>query len=81
MIRRKLFVCKSVFNSDYKLKHISTNHQDFVKSCKNIPYEVFCALKNLFEFRYKKQKSNDDTNNFFSTEQINTFCKIWVTFL
>ena len=51
--KKKCLVCKSVFNSDYRLKHNSANHQDFVKINKNIPHEVFGAL---FEFRNKKTK-------------------------
>ena len=46
------------------------------KNNKNIPYEVYAAPKNPFEFRNKEQKTNDDTNNFFSIEQVNIFCKI-----
>ena len=66
--RKKIrcFVCKTIFNSDYRLKHNSTNHQDFKKSNKNIQIEVFVevfgALKNPFEIRNKKQKTNNDTN-------------------
>ena len=72
----KYLVFKNVLNSDYRLKHNSTNHQDFVKSNKNIPYKVFSTLKNAFEFRTKKPKTNDDTNNNgFLTEQANICCK------
>ena len=27
----------------------------------------------------KNKETNDDTNNSFSTEQVNIFCKIWET--
>ena len=52
----KCLVCKSVFNCDCSLKHNSANHEEFLKSSKNIPFEVFGAPKNPFTKKTPKNQ-------------------------
>lgn len=75
--KMKCLDCKSVFNSDCSLKHNSANHEEFLKSSKNIPFVKYLALQKIhLNLEKKPRRTNDYTKNSFSTEQVNIFYKI-----